>query len=191
MRPQHRYSAPINLERWITDNASFLKPPVSNRQLWADSDFIVTMVGGPNHRTDFHDDPSEEFFYQIRGNAYLNIWDRGHYDRVDLKEGDVYLMAPHVAHSPQRPEAGSLCLVIERVRPPGQLDAFQWTCARCGYLIQRHELALQSIVDDLPPIFERFYDSAVETRRCAQCGEIHPGRDWQHWHHVLEGLLPA
>ena len=55
---------------------------------------MVTVVGGPNQRTDFHDDPVEEFFYQFKGNAYLNVWDRGRYERVDLKEGDIYLMAP-------------------------------------------------------------------------------------------------
>ena len=29
-------------------------------------DFIVQVVGGPNQRTDFHVDPYEEWFYQVR-----------------------------------------------------------------------------------------------------------------------------
>ncbi len=48
---------------------------MGNQQIWLDTDFIVTVVGGPNRRTDFHDDPYEEFFYQFKGNAWLNIID--------------------------------------------------------------------------------------------------------------------
>jgi 3-hydroxyanthranilate 3,4-dioxygenase len=52
---------PINFPRWIDEHRHLLKPPVGNQQIWRDTDFIVTVVGGPNHRTDF-DDPHEEFF---------------------------------------------------------------------------------------------------------------------------------
>ena len=45
---------------------------MGNQQLWEDADLIVTIVGGPNRRSDFHDDPLEEFFYQFQGNAYLD-----------------------------------------------------------------------------------------------------------------------
>ena len=58
---------PINFPKWIEENQHLLKPPVGNRQIWLDRDFIVTVVGGPNKRTDYHDDPYEEFFYQLRG----------------------------------------------------------------------------------------------------------------------------
>ena len=76
------------------------------------------MVGGPNTRTDFHDNPTEEIFYQIQGNAYLNVWDRGQFERVDIKEGELFLLPAHVIHSPQRPEPG-LCLLVELVRARG------------------------------------------------------------------------
>ncbi len=181
-----KYGPPLNFQRWLDENAHLLKPPVGNQQIWKDGDFMVTVVGGPNGRSDFHDDPLEEFFYQFKGNAYLLMWDRGRYERVDLKEGDIFLMSPHVLHSPQRPEPGSLCLVIERQRPKGELDAFQWSCAHCGEPIQRHEVLLQSIVDDLPPLYERFYASSEEERRCSGCGEVHPGRDFQAWHRGLK-----
>ena len=51
---------PFNLMQWIEDNAESLQPPVSNKQIWADSDLIVTIVGGGNERTDYHDDPLPE-----------------------------------------------------------------------------------------------------------------------------------
>ncbi len=182
----YKYGSPLNFPRWIQDNAHLLKPPVGNQQVWADSDFMVTVVGGPNQRTDFHDDPLEEFFYQFKGNAWLLMWDRGKYDRVELREGDIFLMAPHVLHSPQRPEQGSLCLVIERQRPANMADAFQWCCAACGNVVQRFDVQVQSLVADLPPLYDKFYDSSVVERTCSQCGEVHPGRDYQAWHARLQ-----
>jgi 3-hydroxyanthranilate 3,4-dioxygenase len=186
-----KYGRPLNFPRWLDQNAHLLKPPVNNQQIWQDSDFMVTVVGGPNQRSDFHDDPVEEFFYQFRGNASLLMWEAGRYESVPLREGDIFLMAPHTLHSPQRPEPGSLCLVVERHRPPGENDALQWSCAACGSVVQRHEMALKSIVADLPPVYERFYASTEAERRCPQCGEIHPGRDFASWHRTLGKHNPS
>ena len=74
-----KYGRPFPFQRWLDDNAHLLKPPVGNQQIWQDADFMVTVVGGPNGRSDFHDDPAEEFFYQFKGNAYLLLWERGRY----------------------------------------------------------------------------------------------------------------
>jgi 3-hydroxyanthranilate 3,4-dioxygenase len=181
-----RYGYPFNYEAWIDANADKLKPPVGNQQVWANSDLICTVVGGPNQRTDFHDDPHEEYFHQLRGSAYVLINDRGRYERIHLRQGDVFLLPAHVLHSPQRPEAGSVCTVIERSRAEGIKDAFQWYCAHCGGLVARFELQLQSIVTDLPKVFAQFYDGDTSTRVCTSCGEQHPGRAWQDWHAVLD-----
>ena len=181
-----KYGPPLNFQRWLDDHAHLLKPPVGNQQIWKDGDFMITVVGGPNRRSDFHDDPLEEFFYQIKGNAYLLLWEQGQYHRIDLKEGDIFLMPPHALHSPQRPQAGSLCLVIERQRPSGARDAFSWCCARCGKLVARHDTQLTDIVADLPPLYERFYTSSDAQRTCGGCGEVHPGRDHLAWHATLE-----
>jgi 3-hydroxyanthranilate 3,4-dioxygenase len=170
-----RYGPPLNFQRWLKDNEHSLKPPVNNQQIWKDADFIVTVVGGPNLRTDYHDDPLEEFFYQFKGNAFLNIMDNGKPSRVELKEGDMYLMAPHVRHSPQRPEADSMCLVIERTRPKGLIDGFEWYCLSCGHLVHRIEVQLNDIVADLPVAFNQFYASQ-EMRTCPSCGTVHPGK---------------
>lgn len=173
---------PINFSKWIDEHADRLRPPVGNQQVWRDANMIVTVVGGPNQRSDFHDDPFEEFFHQFKGNAHLLIADRGKFERVDLREGDIFLLPAHVRHSPQRPEPGSLCTVIEMPRPVGELDAFEWYCANCGHLVKRSEVQLRSIVDDLPSIYDAFYALDDAGRRCEACGEVHPGRDWQSWH---------
>ena len=39
----------------------------------------------------------------------------------------------------------------------------------------RVEIQLQSIVSDLPPLFEAFYNS-TDKRRCPSCGAVHPGK---------------
>jgi 3-hydroxyanthranilate 3,4-dioxygenase len=118
----------------------------------------------------------------MKGNAQLLIADRGRFERIALKEGDVFLLPPHVRHSPQRPEAESRCLVIERARPLGVRDGFEWYCAACGSLVHRAECQLTSIVDDLPKLFAGFYSSEVSTRTCGQCAAVHPGCDWAAWH---------
>lgn len=166
---------PINFPQWLADHQHLLKPPVGNQQIWADTDFIVTVVGGPNQRTDFHDDPYEEFFYQFKGNASLNIIEDGRPGNVELNEGAMFLLPPHVRHSPQRPEGESRCIVIERTRPEGVLDGFEWYCGNCNARIHRVEVQLKSIVRDLPPLFEAFYANA-EARRCKACGTLHPGK---------------
>jgi 3-hydroxyanthranilate 3,4-dioxygenase len=136
------YSRPINLQAWLVENASKLVPPVNNQQIWKNSDLICTVVGGPNQRTDFHDDPFEEYFHQFKGNASIIIADRGKFERIHLNEGDVFLLPPHVRHSPQRHEEGSLCTVIERNRSDAEIDAFEWYCANCATLVTRVELQL-------------------------------------------------
>ncbi len=166
---------PIDFPKWMEENKHLLKPPVGNVQIWKDTDFIVTIVGGPNKRTDYHDDPLEEYFWQFKGNAFLNIMENGKRDRVELKEGAMFLLPPHVRHSPQRPEPGSLCLVIERQRPAGLLDGFEWFCPYCNHMIHRVEVQLKSIVADLPPLFEQFYASE-KLRTCEKCGTVHPGK---------------
>ena len=48
---------PINFKKWIKENRSLLKPPVGNKVIYQDGDFMVMVVGGPNSRKDYHVDP--------------------------------------------------------------------------------------------------------------------------------------
>lgn len=168
--------AAFNFQNWIDDHRYLLKPPVGNQQVWEDTDMMVTVVGGPNQRTDFHDDPVEEFFYQLEGDMVLKVRDdQGIYD-VPIREGDVFFLPAHVRHSPQRPIAGSIGLVIEPKRPEGSKDAFEWYCFNCESLVHRSEVLLESLVRDLPPVYQAFYDD-VNARTCPSCGTVHPGKE--------------
>ena len=165
----------FNFKQWIDEHRHLLKPPVGNQQIWEDADMMVTIIGGPNERTDYHDDPMEEFFYQIEGDMVLRIMEDGKPKDVPIKEGEILLLPPHVRHSPQRP-AATIGLVIEPKRPQGDLDAFEWYCLECNALIYREEFQLGSIVRDIPPVFQKFYATSVADRTCKECGAVHPGK---------------
>lgn len=166
----------FNFQKWIDEHKHLLKPPVGNQQIWKDADLMVTVVGGPNKRTDYHDDPVEEFFYQMKGDMLLKLFDGKEFYDVPIREGEIFLLPPHVRHSPQRPMEGSIGLVIEPARPEGELDAVEWYCFECQNLVHRAEVDLESIVDDLPPIYQAFY-SSQEARTCPNCQALHPGKE--------------
>jgi 3-hydroxyanthranilate 3,4-dioxygenase len=107
---------PFNFARWIDEHRHLLKPPVANRLLFEDAGMIIQVVGGPNQRVDFHDDPAEEFFYQLRGDMLLKVAEGGRIHDIPIREGEVFLLPPHVRHSPQRPVPGSVGLVVEAAR---------------------------------------------------------------------------
>ena len=134
------------------------------------------IVGGPNVRVDFHDDPVEEFFYQIKGYMVLKIAEQGKVYDVTIKEGDVFLLPPHARHSPQRPVPGSVGLVVEGTRRAEDKDGFEWFCFDCGELVHRVEVTVTDIVKDLPPLFAAFYESTSD-RTCNNCGSLHPGKE--------------
>lgn len=166
----------FNFQAWINEHRHLLKPPVGNKMVFEDSDLMVTVVGGPNKRTDYHDDPVEEFFYQLEGDMVLKLYDGEEFYDVPIREGEVFLLPPHVRHSPQRPQEGSVGLVIEPKRQEGQLDAIEWYCFECGTKVFRAEMQLQSIVKDLPPVYEKFYASEKD-RTCPNCKVVHPGKE--------------
>lgn len=165
---------PFNFARWIDEHRHQLKPPVANKLLFEDCGLIVQVVGGPNQRVDFHDDPAEEFFYQLHGDMVLKLAEAGRIYDVPIREGEVFLLPPHLRHSPQRPVPGSVGLVVEGARGPGVKEGFEWFCFECGALVHRVEVAVSDIVKDLPPLFAAFY-ADERARTCRQCGTMHPG----------------
>ncbi|MGH8285709.1 MAG: 3-hydroxyanthranilate 3,4-dioxygenase [Steroidobacteraceae bacterium] len=166
MRPLHAF----DFRRWIDENRHLLKPPVGNKRVFADSEFIVMVVGGPNARKDYHVDPAEEFFYQLEGSMLLKTIQDGKPVDVPIAQGEILLLPPRVPHSPQR-YANTVGLVIERERRAGELDGFQWYCERCNQLLYEEFFALEDIETQFPPLFRRFYDS-LERRTCRRCGQV-------------------
>ena len=116
----------FNFRQWIDANRALLKPPVGNKRVFADGDFVIMVVGGPNARKDYHVDPGQEFFYQLEGDITLQVLVDGKREVVPIREGEIFLLPPNVPHSPQRP-ANTVGLVIEQARadaltPPAALE---------------------------------------------------------------------
>jgi 3-hydroxyanthranilate 3,4-dioxygenase len=145
---------PINLNDWIENNKHTLLPPINNRQFWKEDwqNLMVMMVGGPNYRPDYHDDPGEELFIQLRGEVTLKLIDPATRERseVVVGEGDMFLLPSHMRHSPQRAE-NTFGLVIERYRQPGEVDALEWY-GEDGRLEFRGEFFVKNIEQDLAKV---------------------------------------
>lgn len=159
---------------WIEANRHLLKPPVGNKVIWKDGDFICMVVGGPNARTDFHYEEGPEFFYQIEGDMVLRVFEDGEVRDIPIAEGEIFLLPPRVPHSPQR-SAGSVGLVIERQRLPGEQDGLMWFCEQCDNRLFEAYFELTDIESQFPPIFDRYYGDE-KARRCDRCGHLNPGR---------------
>ena len=84
-----KLNSPLNFKNWIEKNRHLLKPPVGNKVVYDDGDFMVMVVGGPNSRKDYHVDPVEEFFYQLEGDMILKIIENGKRVDISIKEGDI------------------------------------------------------------------------------------------------------
>jgi 3-hydroxyanthranilate 3,4-dioxygenase len=160
----------FNFREWIEANRAQLKPPVGNKRVFRDGDFIIMVVGGPNARKDYHVDPGQEFFYQLEGDMLLKTMQDGRAVNLPIRAGEILLLPANVPHSPQRP-AGSVGLVIERARHPGEQDGFQWYCEGCGAPLYQEFFVLTDIEKQFPGVFERFFASE-DKRTCKHCGTV-------------------
>ena len=158
---------PINFQDWIDNNRHLLKPPVGNKVVYEDTQFIIMVVGGPNTRKDYQIDEGEEFFYQLEGKMILKIMENGSSKDINIQEGEIFLLPPKVPHSPQRFE-NTVLLVIERKRNITELDGFQWYCDECNELLYEKYFHLTDIVRQLPPLFTSFWENK-NARTCDVC----------------------
>lgn len=160
---------PINLWKFIEENKDQLKPPVNNKVIWKDTELMVMLLGGPNKRRDFHIDPSEELFYQLKGDCYVEIINKeGKREIITVKEGEMFLLPPNVPHSPHR-VADTIGLVIERSRPEGELESFVWFCEKCDHMMHRTTVQLTNIEIQVKEAIQAF-NSNEDLRKCDKCG---------------------
>ncbi len=169
----------LNLQKWIKQNWKDLKPPVSNKQFFNDSDDAIVFVsGGPNTRNDFHVNPTEELFYQLKGDIAVRVrpLDGRKPHDVVIKEGEIFLLPRWVPHRPQRP-AGTVGMVVEFPRGVDgegkpQKDGLQWYCPRCDTLVYDARFVLKKIDRDLHKAMNGFWDGPAKRRTCPCCGYV-------------------
>jgi 3-hydroxyanthranilate 3,4-dioxygenase len=161
---------PINFLRWVEEHRAELVPPIGNKMVYDGGDFIVMAVGGPNSRKDYHFDPAEEFFYQLEGDMLLKTMQHGRPVDIPIHESEIFLLPAKMPHSPQR-FAGTLGLVIERKRRPGERDGLQWYCEKCNALLYEEYFELTNIETQFAPVFARFF-GGLGKRTCRKCGAV-------------------
>lgn len=167
-----KLTPPFNLQKWIDENRDLLKPPVGNKNLYADAgDYIVMIVGGPNARKDYHYNETEELFYQLEGEILVKVQLNGEAVDVPIKAGEMFLLPAKVPHSPIRNE-GSVGLVVELKRvSPNAKDGLLWFCENCNNKLHETYFKLDNIEKDFLPRFKEFYTSK-ELRTCNECGTV-------------------
>lgn len=119
----------------------------------------VMFVGGPNTRTDFHLDEGSEFFYQIKGDMELPTIQQGKRKLVQIKAGQVFLLPSRIPHSPQRPVADGLGLVIERKRDEAtEMDGLRWYVdfEKCEEVLYERHFYCGDLGRDLVPVVKTF-----------------------------------
>jgi 3-hydroxyanthranilate 3,4-dioxygenase len=164
---------PLDLWKWVEANRGSFEPPVSNKVIWHDSEFIAMVVHGPNRRRDFHVDPHDEIFFQLKGDIHVAIvTPEGWIVRHDVREGQLFLVPAMTPHSPRRP-AGTWGLVVERTRTPDETEDLLWYCEGCGVELHRVSMKVADIEVQLTQAIRNF-DSSVELRTCRRCGQTMP-----------------
>lgn len=160
----------FNLREWVDEHRHLLKPPVGNKCIWENGEYIAMIIGGPNSRKDYHLNQTPEFYYQVEGDIVLKVIDEGEQKDIEIKEGEIYLLAPNVPHSPQR-GPNTVGLVIESKRPEDMEDGLAWFCESCGNELHQAAFHVKNIETDLPIMFEKFY-SDQDKLECAKCGTV-------------------
>jgi len=164
---------PISFQQWIVDNGDKLKPPVGAFPVYKLSDsFVIQVVGGPNRRTDYHINETEEFYYQLKGNMVLKVVSDDEFRDIPINQGEIFLLPGNVPHSPQR-QAETVGLVIERRRDPNHIDTLRWYCDRCKKIVYQERFHCEGLDlgQMLKPFIEKYYASE-KLRTCKSCGHI-------------------
>lgn len=162
---------PFDLLGWIEQNRSAFEPPVANKVVWQDADQIFMIIRGPNARSDFHIDPYDEIFFQLRGTIRVDLILDG--ERVErlVPEGSVMLVPAGVPHAPLRP-ADTWGLVVERPRGADDLDQLVWFCDVCGEEVGRVEFHMANIEVELKQALDAY--NGDEARRTCPNGHVNP-----------------
>ena len=122
--------------------------------MWEDGEMMVTVVGGPNQRRDYHDDPTEEFFYQLKGDIFLRLMET---------PGQASARSSHQRRR-DFSAAQSTCAILRKDRREASAWSSRCRAQRALWMllngtakavtnfVHRAEVKLKSIVRDLPPL---------------------------------------
>jgi 3-hydroxyanthranilate 3,4-dioxygenase len=160
---------PFNFYKWIDENKDKLQPPVGNFMFYH-GEFKVMVVGGPNHRKDYHINNGEEWFFQIKGDISVNIVEKEEFKEIEIKEGEMFLLPGNIPHSPQRPK-DTIGIVIERERRKDEIDGLRWYCEKCKTIVFEEFFHCFDLGVQLIPVIKK-WGSDKDLRTCKKCGHL-------------------
>ncbi len=163
---------PFSLDRWIERHLPHALGAIGNKEVFKGSDFIFQIIKGPNARNDFHIDPFDEIFYQLKGHIFVHVIEDGQERRLRIAEGEVFILPKNMYHSPRRPP-GTIGLVIERPRQQSELDGIAWFCPSCATRLHQVEFWCDDIERGLRDVIADF-NRDLALRTCKQCGAVLP-----------------
>ena len=169
---------PFNLMKWIEEHKDEFTPPVMNKQFYKGADDVIVFVStGPNTRNDYHVNPTEELFYQLKGDISVRIRPPGDKKprEVVIREGEMWLCPRWVPHRPQRPE-NTIGLIVEFPRTHNSEDVLddglRWYCPECDHLVHEASFRLKHIDKDLHEVMDNFWNGPEAGRTCKNCGYV-------------------
>ncbi|KAJ5555428.1 3-hydroxyanthranilic acid dioxygenase [Penicillium sp. DV-2018c] len=169
----------LSIPKWLEENSHLLQPPVNNYCVYhpstpATAGYTVMIVGGPNARTDFHINPTPEFFYQYRGPMLLKAVDTSTtpptFQDIPIHEGSIFLLPANTPHCPVRFK-DTVGVVMEQPRPKDAVDTMRWYCKNCKEIVWEKKFVCNDLGTQVKAVVEEFAADA-EKRKCKNCGEI-------------------
>ena len=142
--------------------------------LWQEDESLAFLAKGRDYRSEFHINPSDELMYQVKGTMHLHYrTPEGKEEVAVLTEGSVIYTPAGTPHSPRFP-SDAFALIVERKRRAGEIDRFQWFCARCDNQLHEEEFVVEDYrLDPVSQAYRNFYTSE-QARTCSRCGEVLP-----------------
>jgi 3-hydroxyanthranilate 3,4-dioxygenase len=140
--------------------------------LWQYPDTLVFLARGREYRSEFHINPSDETMQMIKGEMRLHYrTPDGEEEVAIIPEGSIIYTPAGTPHSPRFPPDG-LALISERKRRDGEIDRFQWYCAKCDNLLHEERFVVRDYAQDpVSKAYKNFFDSE-EFRTCNRCREV-------------------
>jgi 3-hydroxyanthranilate 3,4-dioxygenase len=140
--------------------------------LWQYPDSLVFLARGREYRSEFHINPSDETMQMIKGEMRLHYrTPEGKEEVAIIPEGSIIYTPAGTPHSPRFLPDG-LALIAERKRRDGEIDRFQWYCAKCDNLLHEERFVVRDYAQDpVSKAYKNFFDSE-EFRTCKRCREV-------------------
>lgn len=147
-----------NIPEWIEAHRKFFLPPTCSKLLHGDGQLKVLFVGGANERRDYHVEEGEELYYMVTGMMCLRIQNRGKFEQLVIREGEMFLLPARVPHSPQRYH-NSVGLVIQRERLPHEKDGLRFLREDTTELFFERWFHCDNVETDFKPIIREYLQS--------------------------------